>query len=148
MWSNHWNQECERCSCILERTVSLIRPRHENMYLRAYADSEDPDQPAHPRSLIRTFAVANGIVGHHQWRTNARMRLGACVEWIWICAFWACSNTFFRSAKIVGIFMFHAQLYLSRKNLQLLVILNLLAEQIFMLSWVEQKQSFITSGPG
>ena len=24
---------------------------------RAYADSKDPDQPAHPRSLIRVFIV-------------------------------------------------------------------------------------------
>ena len=28
-----------------------------DMCIREYADSEGPDQPAHPRSLISTFAV-------------------------------------------------------------------------------------------
>ena len=32
-------------------------PRHVKTCLRAYADSEGPDQTAHPRSLIRTFTV-------------------------------------------------------------------------------------------
>ena len=29
---------------------------HAKTYLRAYEDSEGPDQTAHPRSLIRAFA--------------------------------------------------------------------------------------------
>ena len=29
----------------------------------------------------------------HQWRPNARMRLCACVEWIWIYAICECSKT-------------------------------------------------------
>ena len=33
--------------------------RHAKTCLRAYEDSEGPDQPAHPRSLIRVFAVRN-----------------------------------------------------------------------------------------
>ena len=32
-------------------------PRHAKTCLQAYADSEDPDQPAHARSLIRIFTV-------------------------------------------------------------------------------------------
>ena len=32
-------------------------PHEVKMYLCACADSEDPDQTAHPRSLIRVFAV-------------------------------------------------------------------------------------------
>ena len=35
----------------------LIRPCHAKTCLRLYAESEGPDQPAHPRSLIRAFAV-------------------------------------------------------------------------------------------
>ena len=39
--------------------VSLFSygPRHAKMCLRAFAYSEGPDQPAHPRSLIRAFTV-------------------------------------------------------------------------------------------
>ena len=36
---------------------SIYRPRQVRTCLRAYADSESPDQPAHPRSLIMAFAV-------------------------------------------------------------------------------------------
>ena len=32
-------------------------PRHAKTCLSAYADSEGPDQPAHPHILIRAFAV-------------------------------------------------------------------------------------------
>ena len=35
----------------------------------------------------------------HQWKANARMRLWACVGWIWICVFCACSNIHFRLAR-------------------------------------------------
>ena len=41
---------------------------------------------------------ANRIIGHYrmyQLRANARMRLCACVGWIWICAFCACSKIHF-----------------------------------------------------
>ena len=33
------------------------RPRYAKTCPRAYAESEGPDQPAHPRSLIRAFTV-------------------------------------------------------------------------------------------
>ena len=43
---------------IVTRTrVFLIWPRDAIMCLRAQVDSEDPDQPAHSRSLIKTFTV-------------------------------------------------------------------------------------------
>ena len=32
-------------------------PRLAKTCLRAYADNEGPDQPAHPRSLIRAFTI-------------------------------------------------------------------------------------------
>ena len=38
-------------------TIFAHGPHHAKMYLRAYADNEGPDQTAHPRSLIRAFAV-------------------------------------------------------------------------------------------
>ena len=37
--------------------LSLYGPRRSETCLRACADSKGPDQPAHPRSLIRAFAV-------------------------------------------------------------------------------------------
>ena len=36
---------------------SLIGPRHANLVLIAYASSEGSGEPAHPRSLARTFAA-------------------------------------------------------------------------------------------
>ena len=52
--------------------------------LWTYADSEGPDQPAHPRSLIRAFTVrlqTHCILYrmHNILRANARMILCACV---------------------------------------------------------------------
>ena len=35
----------------------------EKRDLRTYANSEDPDQTAHPRSLVRTFAVRLHNIG-------------------------------------------------------------------------------------
>ena len=32
-------------------------PRHAKMWSWAYANSEDPDEPVHPHSLTRAFAV-------------------------------------------------------------------------------------------
>ena len=76
---------------------AIYGPSHAKTCHRAYADSESPDQPAHPRSLIRIFA--NKIIGHYriyQWRVNARMSFCACVDWIWIYAFCECSKRHFR----------------------------------------------------
>ena len=44
--------------------VKTFRSRHAKKCIRAYADSEGQDQPAHPRSLIRAFAVRySGVIG-------------------------------------------------------------------------------------
>ena len=89
--------------------------RHAKTSLQAYADSEGPDQPAHPRSLIRAFAVRKRMSRHsgsYQWRANARISFAHalnesepvhccacskgpfCLAWpIWICAFNMCSIT-------------------------------------------------------
>ena len=42
---------------VVVKTVDLTKMGRGKTFLRAYADSEGPDQPAHPRSLIRTFTV-------------------------------------------------------------------------------------------
>ena len=52
----------------------------EATWLRAYANSEGPDQPAHPCRLIRAFAVYkqnHWILKNTRWRANALMRLSA-----------------------------------------------------------------------
>ena len=43
--------------------MTSFEPRHAKTSLLAYADNEGPDQPAHPLSLIRTFAVRKS--GHY-----------------------------------------------------------------------------------
>ena len=65
-------------------------PRHAKTYLRAYAGSEGPDQPAHPRSLIWAFHCPLtwlNIIDYrmYQFRENVRIRLCACAGWIGIC---------------------------------------------------------------
>ena len=37
--------------------LEIYGPHRSKAYLRAYTHSAYPDQPAHPRSLIRAFAV-------------------------------------------------------------------------------------------
>ena len=43
--------------CYFLHIASPGGPRHAKTCLRAYADSEGPDQTAHPRSMLRAFAV-------------------------------------------------------------------------------------------
>ena len=43
-------------------TFIIIRPYHAKTCFRANADSESPDQPAHPRSLISASVFANRII--------------------------------------------------------------------------------------
>ena len=87
-----------RCAHMSEGTFSDVAAHicTVRKCLRAYADSEGPDNP---RSLITGPSLyANRIIWHYrmcQWRTNARMILCACVGWIWIWAFCACSKTSF-----------------------------------------------------
>ena len=44
---------------ILEQLIQYImnEPAHDKTYKMAYAPSKDSDQPGHPPSLIRVFAV-------------------------------------------------------------------------------------------
>ena len=39
------------------KSIELIGPRQANLVLIAYASSEGSGEPAHPRSLARTFAT-------------------------------------------------------------------------------------------
>ena len=39
------------------KAVSLTWPLHVKTWLRLIADSEGPDQPLNPRSLVKTFTA-------------------------------------------------------------------------------------------
>ena len=41
----------------VKRIITVIEPPHDKTNKMAYAPSEDSDQPGHPPSLIRIFAV-------------------------------------------------------------------------------------------
>ena len=66
--------------------------------LRAYVDSEGPDQPVHSRNLIRPSLLANRFIEYYriyEWRAKARMILCACAGWC-ECAFCVYSKGRFR----------------------------------------------------
>ena len=73
-------------------------PQHVKTCLWAYADSEGPDQPAHSRSLIRTFTVhyQNHWILQNVWMESKGpddtlpMR-----RMIRICAYWVCLKALF-----------------------------------------------------
>ena len=46
---------------LINRSLVTNGPRHVKTCLLAYAESEDPDQPAHPRSLIRASLSAESL---------------------------------------------------------------------------------------
>ena len=46
-----------RFSILSENNLKLFGPRQANLVLIAYASSEGSGEPAHPRSLARTFAA-------------------------------------------------------------------------------------------
>ena len=48
------SNEYPRHTVLWSNIIGLL---HAKMYLRAYANSEDPNQPARQRSLIRAFFV-------------------------------------------------------------------------------------------
>ena len=56
-------------------------PRLVKTCLWTYADSERPDQPAHPRSLIRAFTLRCEIHWKKEWIKGARMRPCVCARW-------------------------------------------------------------------
>ena len=47
----------DNCYTATLTTSKLIGPRQANLVLIAYASSEGSGEPAHPRSLARTFAA-------------------------------------------------------------------------------------------
>ena len=63
----NYDQFCQKCLplfCFISVAIIVYGiyiltywPVAEKMDLRTYANSEDPDQPAHPQRLIRIFAV-------------------------------------------------------------------------------------------
>ena len=48
----------------LDLYIYIIEPAHDKTYNKTCATSEDSDQPAHPRSLIRVFADRIFILDH------------------------------------------------------------------------------------
>ena len=48
---------CPLTFALDQNRESLHRPRQANLVLIAYASSESSGEPAHPRSLARTFAA-------------------------------------------------------------------------------------------
>ena len=47
-------------------TYELFAPRHAKTCLRAYADTEGPDQPVHLHTLIGPSLSANRIIGYYR----------------------------------------------------------------------------------
>ena len=58
--------------CISEN-IKTYGSHHAKMYLRACADSKGPDQPAHPRRLIRAFAVCDRIIRYYRMLNGEQM---------------------------------------------------------------------------
>ena len=52
----HINVIFERYFLLLDLIFKINEPAHDKTYNKTCATSEDSDQPAHPRSLIRVFA--------------------------------------------------------------------------------------------
>ena len=62
--------------------IILNEPAHDKTYNKFCATSEDSDQPAHPRSLIRVFADRMGLLqpsGIQKEYTRTLAILGVCV---------------------------------------------------------------------
>ena len=79
------NQGCNGCShppCFLFKSESTYEPRHGKTNKMEYVPSEDSDQPGHPPSLIRIFAVRTKKAWIHSYSLSATaktlIRLGEC----------------------------------------------------------------------
>ena len=57
------------------------KPRHDKTQQNKYAPSEDSDQPGHPPSLIRVFAVRMKKPSVLSYPLSAQWRLGGCPGW-------------------------------------------------------------------
>ena len=62
------------------KIVSLHDPQRDITYFPKCASSEDSDQTAHPRSLIRVFAgrMKNGCINGYPKYANAQADLNLC----------------------------------------------------------------------
>ena len=71
------------CSTLIHQTVGVILfgPRQANLVLNAYASSEGSGEPAHPRSLARTFAARS----YKQWikgNLQTESQIPGPAEWL------------------------------------------------------------------
>ena len=78
----------------------IIGSHHEKRSLRAYADSEGPDQPAQPQphSLIRTISVylQNHWILQNVWIESKGTHDILCMcRMMWFCLFCTCLNALF-----------------------------------------------------
>ena len=64
-YDSHSSYDFEMCLDIVTNFVMFLsnEPRQANLVLIAYASSEGSGEPAHPRSLARTFAARS----YKQW---------------------------------------------------------------------------------
>ena len=59
----------------------LVGPRQANLVLIAYASSEGSGEPAHPRSLARTFA-ARTYKQWAKWNLQTESQISDPSEWL------------------------------------------------------------------
>ena len=99
---NHDHHVKEITRCFWYSYKSMVQKLHQSMHIWAaswqnqqsdYAPSEDSDQPGHPPSLIRVFAVRmkKAWVFNYPLRAQRRLiRLGGCPGWcaglMWVFA--------------------------------------------------------------
>ena len=79
---------CKQSHASVRMTVQMVpiacEPQHNKTTKKGCASSEDSDQPGHPPSLIRVFAVCmkEPWVLHYPLSTHRRLiRLGGCPGW-------------------------------------------------------------------
>ena len=86
---NSLSRKIQMCSCVLSVHKSVVTfhwcsvygPRQANLVLIAYASSEGSGEPAHPRSLARTFAARS----YKQWvkrNLQRESQIAGSSEWL------------------------------------------------------------------
>ena len=68
----HINVIFERYFLLLDLIFKINKPAHDKTYNKTCATSEDSDQPAHPRSLIRVFAGRSHVPFTASWLSKER----------------------------------------------------------------------------
>ena len=110
------------CSLPVWSNVIQKWPRHAQKGLRACADNRGPDQPAHPRSLIRalTASLQNHWILQNVWMESKdpddtlRMRMMN-----WICASCAYLKALFGLKRHI---LISRQFYLSAKIIRIIAL--------------------------